>query len=165
MFLKKLKLLKKKFHYSKGLKFSCIYDCDQCCRGEPGIILVSKNDMENISTYLNISIYDFMNNYSTLITDLFSINYGYIKKAYSINEIDDGSCIFLKDKKCLIYPVRPLQCRSYPFWPSIIKTEKNWEDEKRYCPGINRGKLYSFEEISKILEEFSSQNFTIDKSK
>lgn len=164
MSLRKLKLIKKKLHYSKGLRFSCKHDCDKCCRGEPGIILISEDDIENISTYLNISQYDFINNYSRLITDFFSINFGYIKKAYSIKETNSGSCIFLKDKKCFIYQVRPLQCRAYPFWSSIIKTEKNWEDEKKFCPGINQGKLYSFEEIHKILKEFSSQNFTTDKS-
>ncbi len=26
----------------------------------------------------------------------------------------DNSCIFLKDDRCLIYPVRPMACRAYP---------------------------------------------------
>ena len=31
---------------------------------------------------------------------------------------DELACVFLtKTKKCSIYPVRPLQCLTYPFWP------------------------------------------------
>ncbi|KAL3794749.1 hypothetical protein HJC23_012759 [Cyclotella cryptica] len=28
-----------------------------------------------------------------------------------------------------IYDVRPIQCETYPFWPSIVATRGDWEDE------------------------------------
>ena len=42
----------------------------------------------------------------------------------------DDACIFLNPiGQCSIYDVRPIQCRTYPFWPSILKNKQTWEDE------------------------------------
>jgi Fe-S-cluster containining protein len=52
----------------------------------------------------------------------------------------DGRCVFLDESgACGIYPVRPMQCRTYPFWPEIITRQRNWQGESRRCEGINRG--------------------------
>ena len=63
-------------------------------------------------------------------------------------------CIFLRQvgekKLCAIYPVRPNQCRTWPFWPENLSSPNAWNEAARRCPGINRGRRYSFEEIEKI---------------
>jgi len=44
----------------------------------------------------------------------------------------DGAeaCIFLQDDKtCSIYEARPVQCRTYPFWPRIMKSREAWRQE------------------------------------
>ena len=44
-----------------------------------------------------------------------------------------AACIFL-DKhtnQCQIYEARPTQCRTYPFWPSIVESVQDWNDECR----------------------------------
>ena len=28
-----------------------------------------------------------------------------------------------------IYDVRPVQCSTYPFWPSLLKNKQSWEEE------------------------------------
>lgn len=40
-------------------------------------------------------------------------------------------CIFLdgEGKMCTIYAARPVQCRTYPYWPSIIDSEAAWSNE------------------------------------
>ena len=53
-------------------------------------------------------------------------------------------------RKCTIYPVRPSQCRMWPFWPSNLSNPDDWNKTAQKCPGINRGRLYSYEEIEKI---------------
>jgi len=50
----------------------------------------------------------------------------------------------------MIYPVRPSQCRVWPFWSSNLTTPFAWNRATQKCNGINRGRLYSFEEIEKI---------------
>ena len=43
------------------------------------------------------------------------------------------SCVFLDPETnfCQIYPVRPIQCSTYPFWSSLLENEYNWNDEAR----------------------------------
>ena len=56
--------------------------------------------------------------------------------------------IFLKDKKCQIYSVRPTQCRTFPWWPQNLKSEKEWQEAARYCEGIHpEASLVPFETI------------------
>jgi Fe-S-cluster containining protein len=40
---------------------------------------------------------------------------------------------------CSIYQVRPLQCRTWPFWPEVIKSPATWARAGKGCPGINNG--------------------------
>lgn len=42
----------------------------------------------------------------------------------------EGACIFLDPVgKCGIYDVRPVQCSTYPFWPSLLNRKEEWEEE------------------------------------
>jgi len=38
----------------------------------------------------------------------------------------------------------------WPFWPSNLASAGAWNSTAQKCPGINRGRLYSYEEIEKI---------------
>ena len=70
-----------------------------------------------------------------------------------IEQPDTKDCVFLREvegrKRCMIYPVRPSQCRAWPFWSSNLTDPFAWNRATQKCSGINRGKLYSFEEIEK----------------
>jgi len=63
-------------------------------------------------------------------------------------------CIFLQMvdgvKRCQIYTVRPGQCRTWPFWPENLLGPEEWNQAALRCPGINRGRFYSYEEIERI---------------
>ena len=53
-------------------------------------------------------------------------------------------CIYLsEDKKCSVYESRPAQCKSYPFWPENLRSERSWKRTIEECPG-----LYSEDAIS-----------------
>jgi hypothetical protein len=68
----------------------------------------------------------------------------------SLVELPDGRCVFYTDKACSIYPVRPVQCRTFPFWRSIIASLESWERCRQKCPGAGKGRLYSPAEIEEI---------------
>jgi len=72
------------------------------------------------------------------------------RNSYSILEDAQGRCIFYEDG-CTIYPVRPSQCSTFPFWFENLRSPKNWRRVSRKCPGIDQGLLYSREEILNIL--------------
>ncbi len=97
-----------------------------CCRGESGYVWVSPEEIEAISEFLKMDTEDFIREY--------------LKKSgykWSIKEIKQGGeylCAFF-DKGCTIYPVRPKQCREFPFWDRY-KDAKNIQEVVRECPGI-----------------------------
>lgn len=121
--------------YRDGLKFECTL-CGRCCRCDPGIVWLSAEECRRIADFLNVQE-------DMLIRDfLIECEHGFVMR-----EKIDMSCIMLQGNRCSIYPVRPLQCRSYPFWPEILKSRESWLSEAARCPGINRGHRWSFKEI------------------
>ncbi|NGX56412.1 MAG: hypothetical protein K1060chlam5_00651 [Candidatus Anoxychlamydiales bacterium] len=76
-------------------------------------------------------------------------------KVSLLDNFKNYDCVFLKDKKCLIYEVRPKQCKNFPFWKSNLTDKKSWENLKRECPGIDdeNGKFFSSDEIQNILDK------------
>jgi Fe-S-cluster containining protein len=68
--------------------------------------------------------------------------------------MDEPACPFLlEDRTCAIYPVRPKQCATWPFWKENLR-EEVWKGEvKADCPGIDTGELHSREEIERIARE------------
>lgn len=67
----------------------------------------------------------------------------------SLIEVQDGDCIFFDrdNRRCRVYEHRPIQCRTWPFWQSNLRSRTMWEAVARVCPGCNRGKLYTLSEI------------------
>ncbi len=63
-----------------------------------------------------------------------------VKGAYSLVERANFDCIFLQraDGKatCGIYPVRPMQCRTWPFWEMNLQTPAAWTHAASRCPGM-----------------------------
>ena len=69
----------------------------------------------------------------------------------SLSEQPNGDCTFLADgqdgRGCKIYPVRPLQCRTWPFWNLNLRSQNTWNQAGTKCCGMNKGELHSFEEV------------------
>lgn len=76
-----------------------------------------------------------------------------IADRYSLVERANGDCVFLhpKTRRCVVYPVRPRQCRSWPFWVANLRTPADWEYVCRICPGSGQGPLFGLEEILSLL--------------
>jgi len=133
--------------YIGGLHFQCDA-CGNCCSGpDEGYIWTTKPEIKFIADYIKISIESFRQKY----TKRFGL------RTSLIEDQTTKDCIFLKKtdsrKTCTIYPVRPNQCRTWPFWPCNLLSPDAWNAAATKCPGINRGKQYSFEEIQKIKKQ------------
>lgn len=129
---------RQKLWYSEGLRFEC-NRCGDCCRGEPGYVWVSPNEISLIARYLALSLPDFYRRYVRLVGG-----------DYSLMEKPNGDCVFYKEG-CLIYPVRPVQCRTFPFWPEYLSSPRMWRIAMLRCPGAGKGKLYTVDEIQEYL--------------
>ena len=133
--------------YDSGLSFQC-QRCLYCCSSEPGYVFLSDKDIENASSVLGVSKEEFIDIYCRYV------DYGSYYMV-SLKEKDNYDCIFLSKEGCRIYEGRPTQCRTYPFWKSIMESRANWEEEKKSCPGIGKGCMVSKEEIEANLKRNS----------
>ncbi len=99
-----------------------------CCRGESGYIWVDKNEIVSIAKFLGINTQEFISNYLKKVGYRFSIK--------EIQYKGEHICLFFEEGKgCSIYPVRPRQCREYPFWQRY-KDKKYISEVCEECKGI-----------------------------
>ncbi|MBN2020752.1 MAG: YkgJ family cysteine cluster protein [Sedimentisphaerales bacterium] len=131
----------KYYWYAAGLHFECL-QCGRCCSGPAeGYIWVSRPEIKLIARYLNMSAGDLKKRFLRRVGLRMTI----------IEDVHTRDCIFLKTanagRQCSIYPVRPSQCRTWPFWTGNLSSPGCWNTAGQKCPGINRGSLYSFGQI------------------
>ncbi|NCB00894.1 MAG: YkgJ family cysteine cluster protein [Spirochaetia bacterium] len=126
--------------YKDGLPFSCQPNCLYCCAVEPGFVFLSQYDLDRLTSYTHTSIDEFIKTYCVKVP-MGETSY------ISLKERPNHDCIFLTSKGCSVYDARPVQCSTYPFWSSVIESKETWENEKQWCPGINKGERHTKEEI------------------
>jgi Fe-S-cluster containining protein len=119
--------------------------CGRCCSGPgEGVIWVSKKELNLIAVLLKMPLIECRHRFTRRVG----------LRTTVIEDPTNRDCIFLAKSpgqtQCRIYPVRPSQCRSWPFWPSNLSSGDSWNRAVQKCPGINRGKHHSFEEIERI---------------
>lgn len=123
--------------YRDGLRFECTR-CGNCCTGEPGYVWFEPDEMAEIAKFRGEEVVQ--------AERLYSWRAG---KRRSLREKANGDCIFFeRGQGCTIYPVRPRQCRTWPFWESNVETPADWQTTAKKCPGIGRGDLIPVEEIT-----------------
>ena len=130
--------------YAGGLHFECV-QCGKCCSGPAeGVIWITKPEIALLAEHLKMAVGQLRREYLKRHGVRTSI----------IENADTKDCIFLRKvdgrKQCVVYPVRPNQCRAWPFWSDNLQSPNKWNATEKKCDGINRGRLYSFEEIEKI---------------
>ncbi len=129
--------------YADGLRFTCTR-CGACCTGAPGYVWVTDEELERIAEFLGC--------------DVREVRHRYTKRARAgrtLIEQENGDCVFYdrQGKACTIYPVRPVQCRTWPFWPGNVANPQAWAATCQICPGAGRGRLHSADEITQAAHE------------
>lgn len=127
--------------YQNGLQFEC-QQCSSCCRYEEGVVIISDREAKQIADFLHMQKKDFIATYCKRIFVQNQVHLSLIEKS-------NLDCIFWDSqlKGCAIYSVRPIQCSTFPFWPSLLHSDAIWQKCSEDCPGMNQGKLHSFQEI------------------
>jgi len=130
--------------YAGGLTFAC-QECGNCCAGpDEGYVWVTQDEIAAIAEYLRMELPQFRARYIRQVGSRCSL----------IEQDSTLDCVFLvndparPDRRiCMIYPVRPTQCRTWPFWSANIRSPREWNRAARRCPGINRGRIFTVQEI------------------
>jgi uncharacterized protein len=126
--------------YQPGLRFTCT-QCGDCCTGAPGFVWVDDAELAAIAEFLGEPIEE-VRGLMTRET----------MRGRTLREKANGDCVFYeKGKGCTIYPVRPAQCRTWPFWESNVASPETWRETCEVCPGSGRGELIPAEEITRRL--------------
>ncbi len=126
--------------YRAGLRFECT-QCGKCCTGEPGYVWVETQEAEKIAEFLDISLNEFHVRYTRNVSG-----------RISLIELQNGNCVFYDPNtcRCRVYPVRPTQCVTFPFWDSNLQSPEAWAETASRCPGCNLGPVHSFTTIEKL---------------
>jgi hypothetical protein len=120
--------------FKDGLNFEC-QQCGGCCTGEPGYVWLSNTEIDLISERLEVDREEFIKK------NLRKTSSG----RYSLIERENGDCVLLDEKTrcCIVYDLRPIQCRTWPWWPENLKSESCWGKAMKDCPGIGKGRKHS----------------------
>ena len=150
-----LKVLPNSPWYADGLTFECT-QCGNCCTGGPGYVWISDQEVAKLAEYLNLSVEDTIERYCRRIGEKISL-----RETRNSSGLYD--CIFLTElpaqkservshsrRVCGVYPVRPKQCRTWPFWEGNLASESAWQQAARKCPGIGKGTRYTKQKIEEI---------------
>lgn len=132
--------------WKEGLRFECQPDCGACCN-QTGEVHVSGPEIHRLATFLRLPTPQFRKRY--------------LRRVHGRHVLQDGAeqaCIFLNEKKqCSVYEARPEQCRTYPFWPHVLRDRLSWDWESLKCPGIGKGQIIPASEIKIKLEAMSQE--------
>lgn len=130
---------KEPWYAPDGLKFECVPGCGNCCSGDPDAsVWLTEREVRDIAKHLGWTV-------KQVKRHLTHLEWG----RRSLRSQPSGSCCFLDDatKRCGIYPVRPFQCRSFPFWDGVLESPEKWAHAAQGCPGMNAGPLIQMAEI------------------
>ncbi|MDA8098631.1 MAG: YkgJ family cysteine cluster protein [Nitrospiraceae bacterium] len=126
--------------YHKGIRFECQGD-GNCClnHGRHTYVYLSFNDRKRLAVFLGVTVMEFTKNYTHASDGMVHL------------KDPERDCPFFKDRRCSVHQARPWQCRTWPFWPENMHP-KVWErDVASFCPGVGKGRLYTAEEIERIM--------------
>ncbi|GJM19753.1 MAG: zinc/iron-chelating domain-containing protein [Phycisphaeraceae bacterium] len=124
----------------RGLRFTCT-QCGNCCSGPPGYVGFTPEEGRAIARTLGVTETEFLERFTRDTPEGRSIKD--LRKAGSRS----WDCVFLDRTPdgralCTIYDARPAQCRTWPFWSSVLLSPRTWKGAGTTCPGMNTGTLH-----------------------
>ncbi len=113
-----------------------------------GVVYLTDEDVARMAAYLGISNADFESRYVYRT-----------RKTARLRIPRKERCHFLQDGGCRVHAVKPLQCRTFPFWPELIqgapRPGEAWREAAKYCPGIGKGELVNIQSAREQAAEMS----------
>jgi Fe-S-cluster containining protein len=129
--------------YRDGLRFACTR-CGNCCGGASGTVRVGDAEIDALAKRTGLEAEQFRVVYTRRLRG----------GAVSLRERSDGTCILYDAARgCSVYSDRPRQCRTWPFWCSVVHSPERWAEEAQGCPGIGHGPLHPAAQIERALED------------
>lgn len=114
-----------------ALRFRCVRGCTACC-DQKGYVYLTEDDLKRMAAFCGLK------------ADVFEKRYVYrTRHLLRLRKPRRSQCPFLGDAGCRIHPVKPLQCKAFPFWPELLEDRAAWRSAAKFCPGIGQGRPVS----------------------
>jgi hypothetical protein len=128
--------------YADGLRFQCRPDCGACCsdHGDYAYLYLEEGDVERLARFLGWDPERFRDRHTAL------------DDGRPVLALNGPDCPFLRGTRCAVYPVRPIQCRTFPFWRENLRSHEEWERLSQFCPGIDAGEHHDLETIRRDID-------------
>lgn len=142
--------MKSEKFWSEGIRFEC-QGSGNCCvsRGGYGFVYLTLEDRRALAKKLKLSTTIFTKRYCERDDEI-----------WKLKEDSGPDCVFLEKSRCSVYEARPTQCRTWPFWSEVLNA-RTWNREvAAFCPGVNKGRVWTVEEIR---EQLSIQSRSEEK--
>lgn len=133
--------------WKDGLPFGCT-QCGKCChaRGEVNHVAVNAQEQKDLARHLGLGLREFRKRFTEQDAD-----------GYRGLRFEDGHCVFLQGARCSVHDAKPVQCRTWPFWPELLKSRAAYAREvQSFCPGSRSGTLVPAAEIQRQLRELAA---------
>ncbi len=136
--------------YAEGLRFTCT-QCGNCCTGPPGYVWFTPEEGRAMAAGLGLSEKRFYQLHAHKIYGRWSLNerlredsVGPGRSGGNGGGEGEYDCVFLTEREdgkrgCSIYETRPTQCRTWPFWPENLSSERAYRRASETCPGMTAG--------------------------
>ncbi|MBC8292078.1 MAG: YkgJ family cysteine cluster protein [Proteobacteria bacterium] len=132
-----------------GLCFECT-GCGDCCRVRDGYdcVYLYEDDAERLSLELALELDEFLERYA-FVDEL----------GWTRIKMDSDACPFFNRENncCSVYEARPLQCRTFPFWDSMLTGNAgrlSWRSSaRRMCEGVGQGNKWPAAQVNKLVAE------------
>jgi Fe-S-cluster containining protein len=128
------------------VRFQCQSGCTKCCE-QQGFVYLTEDDIPRLASYLGMDPDDFERRYVYRTKNL-----------RRLRVPRHAQCVFLKEDGCSVHPAKPLQCSTFPFWPELVDSKREWLKTARWCPGIGQGPLVNIETARGIAQTMRDAN-------
>jgi len=132
------------FEYPQGVRFACL-KCGICCGDtveKTRHVLLLKSEAEQIAASIGKPVSEFAVKVE-----------GKAPYVYEMRKTEKGGkCVFLGDNQCMVYLLRPLICRFYPFELIAAKNRKHEFHSTDECLGLGKGRPLREEHFWKLFK-------------
>lgn len=118
--------------WNEGLPFACTQS-GKCCHARDGYAHVHLNRREQLrlARHLGLPLREFLATYTQTDPD------GHVGLRFV-----NGRCVLLDGAACSVHEAKPTQCRTWPFWPELLRSRAAYDREVRsFCPGSRAGPI------------------------
>lgn len=115
------------------MRFECQPGCTACCEKQ-GFVYLTEGDINRLADYLRLT------------AGVFEERYVFrTKNLRRLRVPSHAQCEFLAGGGCSVHAAKPTQCATFPYWPELLDSRKEWHKAGSLCPGIGKGELVNIE--------------------